>query len=78
MTESQEQESLQQISITILPDGRLDTWNAALYLGLSRRTLATWRYEKKGPAWIKRGRVFYRKVDLDRWLDGSQPAREGS
>ena len=64
-------DDLQQVKITILPDGRMGTLSAALYLGLSHRTLATWRYEKKGPAWIKRGRVFYFKLDLDSWLDSS-------
>jgi hypothetical protein len=76
MTDSQEQEGLHQLFVTILPDGRMDTVNAALYLGLSRRTMSTWRYEKKGPRYIKRGRVFYFKSDLDCWLDGSEQIPE--
>ncbi len=53
----------------LLPDGRMDTRNAALYLGLSEKTLAMWRCQGSGPAYIKRGRVFYYKQDLDQWLN---------
>lgn len=72
-------EDLYQLQVTLLPDGRMDTWNAALYLGLSRKTLATWRSEKTGPHYIKRGRVFYYKRDLDAWLNGDgQTSSEGT
>lgn len=63
-------DNLHQLQVTVLPDGRMDSWNAALYLGLSRKTLAMWRYEKTGPRYIKRGRIFYYKQDLDAWLNG--------
>ncbi|MDD3236672.1 MAG: helix-turn-helix domain-containing protein [Candidatus Gastranaerophilales bacterium] len=53
----------------IYPDGRMDTENAARYLGLSKKTLAQHRSDGgKGPPYIKRGRVFYFKDDLDAWL----------
>ena len=55
--------------IVLLPDGRMDTRNAALYLGLSEKTLAMWRCQGSGPAYIKPGRVFYYKEDLDKWLN---------
>jgi hypothetical protein len=52
------------------PDGRLDTRNAAAYLGFSRRTLGNWRGQGTGPKYIViHGRVFYYKADLDAWLE---------
>lgn len=56
------------ISISHYPDGRVDTKNAALYLGLSEKTLATMRCNGTGPQFIKRGRVFYFLDDLDAWI----------
>lgn len=53
----------------IYPDGRLDTVNAAEYLGLSVKTLAMMRSEGRGPMFVKRGRVFYFKSDLDHWIE---------
>lgn len=60
---------LKNKTITFLPDGRLDSKNAALYLGLSKKTLAMMRCHGTGPKFIKRGRVFYYKDDLDDWLN---------
>jgi len=62
------------VSVTILPDGRLDTRNAADYIGRKLKTLAQWRSNGVGPVFIKRGRVYYYKDDLDKWLnmDGKQ------
>jgi len=54
--------------IDLLPDGRMDTKNAAAYLGLSPHTLAIRRSEGTGPKFVKCGRVFYYKDDLDEWL----------
>lgn len=54
--------------ITVLPDGRMDRANAARYLGRTAGTLASWATHGKGPKFIKRGRVWYRKEELDRWL----------
>ena len=59
---------LDEVSVNILPDGRLDTRNAALYLGLSPKTLAMMRCQGDGPSFIKLGRVFYYKEDLDLWI----------
>lgn len=56
-------------TIVFFPDGRLDTKNAAAYLGLSTKTLATMRVNGRGPKFIKRGRVFYFRDDLDKWLN---------
>jgi hypothetical protein len=48
----------------------MDAKNAALYLGLSTKTLAMKRCTGKGPRFVKRGRVFYFRQELDRWLQG--------
>lgn len=54
--------------VTIFQDGRMDAPNAADYLGFSPKTLAMKRCEGTGPKFIKRGRIFYFKEDLDEWL----------
>jgi hypothetical protein len=58
--------------VIVLPDGRMDTKNAARYLGLSEKTLAMMRSTGTGPAFVKRGRVFYYQMDLDQWLRASR------
>lgn len=58
-----------QIQIEVFPDGRLDTVNASKYLGLKEKTLAMMRCDGSGPQFIKRGRIFYFKEDLDAWLN---------
>ncbi len=56
------------IEVVSFPDGRMDTTNAARYLGRSPKTLAMMRCEGTGPKYIKRGRIFYFREDLDQWL----------
>ncbi len=63
------------IEISIYPDGRLDTVNASKYLGFSEKTLAMMRCEGTGPQFIKRGRIFYFKEDLDAWLNAHGRAK---
>ena len=65
-------ERVRQIDILVLPDGRLDTTNAAAYLGLSTKTLAMMRCQGTGPRFIKRGRIFYYRDDLDAWVAEAQ------
>ncbi len=60
---------LESFSIKVFPDGRMDVKNAACYLGLKEKTLAMMRSNGTGPQFIKRGRVFYYKEDLDTWLN---------
>lgn len=55
--------------ILVYPDGRMNTDSAARYVGLSTKTLAMMRCQGNGPQYIKRGRVFYFKQDLDIWLN---------
>jgi hypothetical protein len=44
--------------------------DAALYLGLSSKTLAMYATKGIGPKFIKGGRIWYWKDDLDTWLSG--------
>jgi hypothetical protein len=45
---------------------------AAQYLERTRKTLAQWRYNKKGPAFIKVGeRIYYDKTGLG-WMASNQ------
>ena len=43
---------------------------AAEYLGVSPRTLRSWRKESRGPRSYVAGRVFYPLVELLRYVDG--------
>lgn len=55
--------------VVMYPDGRMDTRNASTYTGLSEKTLAMMRCNGNGPKFVKRGRVFYFKDDVDLWLN---------
>jgi hypothetical protein len=55
-------------NIDVLPDGRMTSKSAAAYIGLSVKTLAMTRWLGTGPKFVKRGRVFYYREDLDEWL----------
>ncbi|MCI5136834.1 MAG: DNA-binding protein [Candidatus Electrothrix sp. AR1] len=57
------------------PDGRMNAKNAARYLGLEEKTLAMKRSDGTGPCFIKRGRIFYFKEDLDAWINECSRAR---
>jgi hypothetical protein len=59
----------ENVSVRLYPDGRLDSASAATYLGMNEKTLANWRCKGIGPRFVKRGRIFYFKVDLDAWLN---------
>jgi hypothetical protein len=56
------------IEVLVFPDGRMDVPNASDYLGLAQKTLAMMRCQGTGPKFIKRGRIFYFKDDLDEWI----------
>lgn len=51
-----------------LPDGRMNSEAAAAYLGLAVRTLENRRSKGTGPKFVKAGRIFYYRDDLDEWL----------
>jgi len=57
-----------RVKVMVFPDGRVDTENAAQFIGLSTKTLAMMRSAGTGPKFIKRGRVFYYLEDLQAWL----------
>ena len=56
----------------LLADGRMTPRNAALYLGLAVKTLAVHRWKGTGPAYVKAGRIFYFRADLDAWLHAAR------
>ena len=62
------------VEVLMLPDGRMDAKNSAAYLGFSVKTLAMMRCAGKGPRFVKRGRIFYYKEDLDEWLTAGRAA----
>ena len=64
----EETKALETTPVRMLPDGRMNTKNAAVYCGVSEKTLAMWRCAGKGPKFMKIGRVFYYREDLDTWL----------
>lgn len=65
-------EALTTQQVVMLPDGRLDRKNAARYLGLAVKTLAMHASRGTGPRYVKRGRVFYYRADLDQWLQAGR------
>ena len=60
--------SIKSLEVFVYPDGRMDRKNAAIYLGLAVKTLAMHASRGTGPTYVKRGRVFYYRADLDAWL----------
>ena len=49
------------------------TEKAAIYVGLSPRTLERYRVTGQGPTYLKNGRrVLYRQADLDQWLENNR------
>lgn len=51
-----------------MPDGRMDTKNTAIYTGQKEKTLAQKRSDGTGPPFIKAGKIWYYKEDVDEWL----------
>jgi hypothetical protein len=62
------------VEVVVYPDGRMDAKNAAVYVGLSQKTMAMKRCDGTGPPFLKRGRVFYYRDDLDEWLRSGRVA----
>jgi predicted DNA-binding transcriptional regulator AlpA len=43
---------------------------ASRILGVGQRTMDKWRYERRGPQWVRIGRLCrYRVSDLYAWID---------
>ena len=56
-----------------MPSPFLSTEEAGVYLGLSPRTLERLRFEGRGPAYRKHGRiVVYSREALNAWSEGSE------
>ena len=63
--------AVEQIKVMVLPDGRVDTNNAAKALNRTTKTLANWRQLGIGPrAFNVGGRVFYRWEDIEAFNRG--------
>lgn len=58
------------VGVRTFPDGRLDVQSAAVYLGLSPKTLAHMRIAGTGPEFVRVGgkRIFYMKAALDTFV----------
>lgn len=67
-------QAIETVSVRMFPDGRMDAKNAAIYLGLEEKTWAMKRSDGTGPCFIKRGRIFYFKEDLDAWINEAKKA----
>lgn len=61
-------DSIKTMSVQIYPDGRMDTANTAAYTGYALKTLAMMRSKGTGPKYVKRGKVFYYREDVDKWM----------
>ena len=67
--------SVEQVRVRVLPDGRMTRKEAAKYLGLKAKTLACWATEGRGPRFVRvGGRTFYFRVDCDRFIRGEGTA----
>lgn len=65
-------ETVEQVPVRVLPDGRMTRRNAARYLGCAEKTLAMWLGDGKGPrAYRVGGRIFYFQEDLDAFVHGN-------
>ncbi len=62
---------IEPVRVRVLPNGNMDSTNAAKYVGRAPKTLAMWRMQGIGPEWTKNGgRVFYNKEALDAFMRG--------
>ncbi|WP_173401544.1 helix-turn-helix transcriptional regulator [Bradyrhizobium cosmicum] len=60
------------------PDPLLTEVQAADFIGLSIRTLQTWRTKAFGPAFVRAGRsVRYRRSDLMHWIEANTVSNVG-
>ncbi len=62
---------IEPVRVRVLPNGDMDSNNAAKYVGRAPKTLAMWRMQGIGPEWTKNGgRVFYSRDALDAFMRG--------
>ena len=62
--------------INILPDGRMTLTEAAKYIGIKPTTLRILKHKNKGPKFIKPGRIYFYKDDIDEWLKNSNSSEK--
>jgi hypothetical protein len=68
-TEIEKMMDAQTIQFTIYPDGRMDGWKEhGGVLGPVAEDARNDALAGDGPKFIKRGRIFYFKEDLDEWI----------
>jgi hypothetical protein len=61
----------EEVRVRVLPDGRVDRVNAALFLGYRVKTLAEWQRLGKGPrSYLVGSRRFYQIDDLRAFVRG--------
>lgn len=66
---------IEQVRVTVLPDGRVDRKNAAKALGREPKTLAEWKRLGIGPrGFAVGGRIFYRWSEVQAFARGEQVA----
>ncbi len=64
---------IEPVRVRVLPNGKLDSNNAAKYVNRAPKTLAQWRMQGIGPEWTKcGGRVCYNKDALDAFIRGEE------
>jgi hypothetical protein len=64
--------AVEQITVRVLPDGRMTRHDAARYIGVEGKTLANWGLIGKGPPSILvGGRRFYFKTELDAFIQSA-------
>jgi hypothetical protein len=64
------QAAMKTVAVQILPNGLMSAKSAALYLGRSEKTMASWRHFHVGPKYTKvGGRVRYSKDALDDFVE---------
>lgn len=64
--------AIKSLEVFVYPDGRMDRKNAARYVGLSVKTMAMHACRGTGPKYVKLGRVFYFRHDLDAWIKSGE------
>ncbi|MBB5744813.1 hypothetical protein GGR13_000385 [Brevundimonas variabilis] len=66
---------VEQVTVRMIPDGRLSRREAAKFVGVASRTLANWKSRGVGPNQTKvGGRVFYRLADLQMFVADHEAA----
>lgn len=69
-------DQMEHVNVRVLPGGRLDRANAALFLGKTPKTLAEWHRLGIGPkSFLVGGRRFYQLDDLQAYANGEKPVR---